>query len=119
MEIAPERPAGACGGQSVLHLTPIPEDAPFPEPSGAIPAAVEGGAWDTSCRDWEERLLEGRSLVPDLPLYEAEAAKAVRVFKRLRLSDVIGTPTMAEACAPWYLKIVEALFGSLDPDTNV
>lgn len=75
--------------------------------------------WDTSCLDWEERILSGRSLVPELPLFEAEAAKAVRVFKRLKLSDVIGTPTMEEACGPWFLPIVAALFGSYDPATNV
>jgi len=49
-------------------------------------------SWDTSCQDCEERLLSGRSLVPELPLFQAEAAKALRVFKRLRLPDVIGTP---------------------------
>lgn len=75
--------------------------------------------WDTSCPDWEERLLAGRSLVPELPLFEAQSARALRVFKRLRLPDVIGTPTMEEACGPWFYPIVEALFGSLDPATNV
>jgi phage terminase large subunit-like protein len=76
-------------------------------------------SWDTACLDWEERLLDGRSLVPELPLFEAEAARALRCFKRLRLPDVIGTPTMEEACGEWFLPIVAALFGSLDPATNV
>src|SRR5580765_1828454 len=76
-------------------------------------------SWDTCCRDWEQRLLSGRSLVPELPLYEAEAARALRCFGRLRLPDVIGTPTMEEACGPWFFPIVQALFGSLDPGTNV
>jgi phage terminase large subunit-like protein len=75
--------------------------------------------WDLSCRDWEKRILEGRSLVPDLPLFETEAARALRVFKRLKLPDVIGTPTMADACGAWFFPIVRALFGSYDPDTNV
>ena len=75
--------------------------------------------WDTSCLDWQERILAGRSLVPELPLYEAEAARALRCFKRLRLPDVIGTPAMEEACGPWFLPIVSALFGSLDPVTNI
>jgi phage terminase large subunit-like protein len=74
--------------------------------------------WDTSCRDWEQRILEGRSLVPSLPLFEEPAAKALRVFKRLRLPDVIGTPTMEEACGPWFYPIVAALFGSYDPVTH-
>src|SRR5262245_19116983 len=76
------------------------------------------GSWDTSCREWEDRILTGRSLVPDLPLFENEAAIALRCFKRLRLPDVIGTPTMEEACGPWFFKIVEALFGSYDRATN-
>jgi phage terminase large subunit-like protein len=72
-----------------------------------------------SCPDWEARILAGRSLVPDLPLIEAEAAKALRCFKRLRLPDVIGTPTLGEVCGPWFFPIVEALFGSYDPATNI
>jgi phage terminase large subunit-like protein len=75
--------------------------------------------WDLSCPDWEDRILTGRSLVPDLPLFEDEAARALRVFKRLRLPDVIGTPTMAEACGEWFFPIVAALFGSYDPVNNV
>jgi len=99
--------------------SPVPENAPaaFLEAPRGIVDGVE--AWDTSCLDWEARLLDGRSLVPDLPLYEAEAARALRVFKRLRLPDVIGTPTLGEACGPWFLPIVSALFGSLDPTTNI
>ena len=74
--------------------------------------------WDTSCVDWEERLLAGRSLVPKLPLFLDEAAKALRIFKRLRIPDVIGTPTIGEAAGPWLYPIVEAVFGSYDVATN-
>src|SRR5262252_575292 len=76
-------------------------------------------SFSCACPDWEERLLSGRSLVPDLPLFRDEADKALRTFKRLRIPDVIGTPRMEEACGPWYFKLVEALFGSYDPRTNV
>jgi len=75
--------------------------------------------WDTSCVDWEKRFLAGESLVPKLPLFESEAARALRVFKRLKLPDVIGTPAMADACGPWFFPIVEALFGAYDPVNNV
>lgn len=74
--------------------------------------------WDTSCVDWVDRLLAGRSLVPDLPLFRDEADRALRIFKRLRLPDVIGTPTMAEACGEWFFPIVAAIFGSYDPSTD-
>src|SRR3954468_3890788 len=74
--------------------------------------------WSTACPDWRERLLTGRPLVPDLPLFAAEAERALRIFKRLRLPDVIGQPTLAEATGEWFLAIVAALFGSYDPVTN-
>jgi phage terminase large subunit-like protein len=75
--------------------------------------------WVTACPDWEERLLAGRPLVPDLPLFKAEADRALRVFKRLKLPDVVGTPKMADACGEWFFPIVAALFGSYDPRLNV
>ena len=36
--------------------------------------------WSTACPDWERRLLAGLPLVPDLPLFDEEAARALRVF---------------------------------------
>ena len=74
--------------------------------------------WDTSLKDWEARILAGKSLVPKLPLFKKEADLALTVFKSLRLPDVIGTPRMEEACGPWYFDIVKALFGSYDPKTH-
>lgn len=62
--------------------------------------------------------MAGLPLVPDLPLFRDEADRALRIFNRLRLPDVIGQPTMSEAAGPWFLAIVEALFGSYDPATN-
>lgn len=74
---------------------------------------------DLSCPDWRERLKSGRSLVPDLQLpNEAEGHRAVGILNRLRLFDVPGTPTMAEAGGEWFRRIVFALFASLDPVTK-
>lgn len=71
--------------------------------------------WDLSCRDWEARLRDGRSLVPTLPdLDFAAGERAVSVFNKLRLADVAGTPTMAEAGGEWFRDILRALFGSYD-----
>src|SRR5882757_2773609 len=75
--------------------------------------------WNLSCLDWEDRILSGRSLVPDLPLFQSEADRALRVFKRLKMPDVIGTPTMEDACGPWFFPIVAALFGAYDPVKNI
>jgi phage terminase large subunit-like protein len=74
--------------------------------------------WDTSVPDWEKRLLAGRPLVPELPLFESERDKALRIFNRLKLPDVIGTPTMQEAAGDWFRDIVSVLFGSYDPETH-
>lgn len=47
--------------------------------------------WDTSCPDWEARIRDGRSLLPDLPLFETEADMGLAFFDELRLPDVRAT----------------------------
>jgi len=74
--------------------------------------------WDLSCPDWWDRLQQGRSLVPDLPLWDQEGERAVRIFNKLRLADVPGTPTMEEAGGEWFRDIVRAMFGSVNPATR-
>jgi len=64
--------------------------------------------------DWQERLLAGQSLVPALPLDKALATKALGVFKKLRLPDVIGTPRIGDCGGEWFWPVVEAMFGSYD-----
>lgn len=71
--------------------------------------------WCFAVPDWLERLKAGRSLVPALPLNDNEAHRAVQLFNRFRLPDVIGQPTLADAGGEWVRDIVRALFGSLDP----
>lgn len=75
-------------------------------------------ALDLSCPDWEQRLREGRSLVPALPLWDDQAERAVAVLKKLRLYDVPGTPTMEDAGGEWFFDIVRALFGAVNPETR-
>jgi len=74
--------------------------------------------WNTALPDWRQRLLAGKSLVPRLPLDNDEADHALEVFQMLRLPDVIGTPTLGEAAAPWICDVVRALFGSFERRTN-
>lgn len=75
--------------------------------------------WSFACPDWQRRIRNGLSLVPELPLYEDEARDAIAFFDRLRLPEVLGEPTMAEACGAWFRDIVRAVFGSRDPATNI
>lgn len=88
--------------------------------SSASAPARAIGPLDLSCRDWRERLVTGRSLVPALPQLDQVAAKrAIDCFNLLRLADVPGTPTMGEAGGEWFRDIVGALFGSLCPITRI
>jgi hypothetical protein len=55
-------------------------------------------AWDLSVPDWRERIRTGRSLLPSLPdLDRAQADRAIKIFNKLRLPDVPGTPALADA----------------------
>lgn len=62
--------------------------------------------------------MKGETLIPDLPLFDVVADKALRIFKRLRVPDIIGTPTYGEACDEWVFSFVRAIFGSYDPETR-
>ena len=75
--------------------------------------------WDLSCPDWEERIREGRSLVPDLPLIESEAKLGLAFFDELQLPDVPGLPKMRDAAGEWFRDIVRVAFGSWDPATRL
>jgi phage terminase large subunit-like protein len=75
--------------------------------------------WDLACRDWQARIKAGKSLLPDLPLFEADATKAVKIFNQLRLPDVPGQPAMLNAVGDWQRDLVRALFGSYDEAAGV
>jgi phage terminase large subunit-like protein len=70
--------------------------------------------WNLACLDWQDRIRQGRSLIPSLPLNRGRARRAVSIFNKLRLADVPGNPTLAEACGDWFRDIVEVMNGSLD-----
>ncbi|AHD12152.1 terminase large subunit [Phaeobacter gallaeciensis] len=74
--------------------------------------------WDTSVTDWEDRIRNGLSLIPKLPLFDAPAAKALRIFCRLKVPDLPGTPTFGEICDEWVLDFVRVIFGSYNPETK-
>lgn len=76
-------------------------------------------AWQFAVPDWWDRLRAGRSILPDLPLDQAAAARAVDLFDRLRLPDVEGQPMLRDAAGEWFRDVVRAIFGSLDPETRV
>lgn len=75
--------------------------------------------WDLSCLDWEDRIREGRSIIPDLPLFEEEATMGLQFFDEMKLPDVPGTPKMRHAAGQWFRDIVRTSFGSWDPVNNI
>ncbi|KJS45232.1 MAG: terminase [Roseovarius sp. BRH_c41] len=81
-------------------------------------APVRRQLWDTSLPDWDIRIQTGQSLIPELPLFDASADRALAIFKRLRVPDLIGMPTYGEVCEKWVFDLVRAIFGSLDPVTK-
>lgn len=75
--------------------------------------------WATACRDWEDRILAGRTLVPEtLPLIRTEADRAEAIFRRLRAPDIAGKPRLGDIAGDWLYPIIRAIFGSYDPDTG-
>lgn len=82
------------------------------------PKAKVDRDWSTACPDWKERIMQRKSLVPKLPLFDFEAEKALRIFKRLRVPDIIGQPTYGEACDEWVFDLVRVIFGSFDVEAK-
>lgn len=81
-------------------------------------APIPASAWSTAVPDWKERIRDRRSLIPDLPLFDVVADKALRIFKRLKVPDIIGNPTYGDVCGQWVFDLVRTIFGSYDPETK-
>lgn len=73
---------------------------------------------DTSCRDWEKRIVARQSLIAFPPLFPSEAETALEVFKALKIVDAPGSPTFGDACEQWVFDFVAAIFGAADPESG-
>jgi phage terminase large subunit-like protein len=73
--------------------------------------------WSTALPDWEQRISEHKTLIPDgLPIDEARAQRALRIFKRLRVTDIPGMPTLGDVSPEWIFDLVRVVFGAFDSE---
>lgn len=73
--------------------------------------------WTTACIDWEERLVQRKSIIPP-PIFRESAEQALAIFKELKVVDLPGRPTFGECSAEWVFDFVRAIFGGGDPETG-
>jgi phage terminase large subunit-like protein len=80
--------------------------------------------WDLSCPDWEQRMRAGRSIIPSLPLHEAQARDGLAFYDEFRLPDAVADPDglparLGDATGEWWRDLVRVAFGSFDPVSNI
>lgn len=77
-------------------------------------------AYTTACKDWETRIVEGRSLIPFEPLFPESAREAREFRHQLKIVDVgDGNQTIGEIGSTWAEDIANAIFGAYDPETGI
>jgi len=72
-------------------------------------------AFETSCVDWERRIISGESLITFNPKFKEAADYGLATFQSLHLKDVIGCPTYEQVGRKWQFDFVSSIFGSCDP----
>lgn len=87
--------------------------------------------WSTACPDWEQRLIERKSIIPP-PIYADQAQAALAIFKQLQVVDLPKTvwdptigdegayrsPNFGECSEQWVFDFVAAIFGAYDAETG-
>ncbi len=73
--------------------------------------------WSTGCTDWENRLIDGESIIPP-PIFADQAEQALSIFRELRVSDLPGKPTFGECSEAWVFDFVKVIFGGYDAETG-
>ncbi|WP_154922716.1 terminase large subunit [Klebsiella grimontii] len=73
--------------------------------------------WSTACTDWENRLIDGESIIPP-PIFANQAEQALSIFRELRVSDLPGKPTFGECSEAWVFDFVKVIFGGYDAETG-
>lgn len=85
-------------------------------------------AWTTACPEWEQRLINGESIIPP-PIFPDQAEQALAIFKQLQVTDLPKTvwdealgeyrsPNFGECSEQWVFDFVAAIFGGYDAETG-
>lgn len=86
--------------------------------------------WTTACPDWQDRIREGRSLMPCGAIFPDQAEAGLRLFHSLFAvgvpnpdgdTDETGRqrpPTYGQVCRPWISEIAEAIHGAYNVETG-
>jgi phage terminase large subunit-like protein len=74
--------------------------------------------WTTACLDWEQRIVERRSLIPFEPLFPAEAEAGLATMDEFIVVDVLGSPAFGEISRDWVRGFCASVFGALDPESG-
>lgn len=75
--------------------------------------------YSTACPDWEDRIREGRTLVPFEPLFPESAREAAEFRHKLKIVDVgDGEQTIGDIGATWAEDVANATFGAYDPESG-
>ena len=77
--------------------------------------------WTTACPDWEQRIVDGRSLIPFPPLFADQQKAGIDAFKELKVVDMASgdyIPSMGDVTRDWMLDFVGHVFGSYEEETG-
>jgi len=65
-------------------------------------------------RGWRAKFKRGDSLLPQIKINKDAAERGLRIFSRLKVPDMPGTPRLGEVAGDWYKQFVYAFFGAVD-----
>lgn len=75
--------------------------------------------FDFAVPDWEDKLLQGITPLPGLPINKERGQKAVNIFDSLQLPDQRGFPSLGDAAGDWFRDLVRLAFAAEDPETKL
>lgn len=75
--------------------------------------------WTTALPDWEERIVNKKSLIPCPPLFPEMAELSLSVFHSLRIVDAPNKPLIRDSTRDWIDGFVSSIFGSYEAETGI